>query len=150
MTKNKYPRGMYIYIIEDDKLYKIGYTSDLQKRINNYNVGKANKAEFKYYRKTNCGREIETCMKAILNKYIYKSNKDFYSPPKVGVYARNAGYDCKLNKIIDAISNCLKIEKKCVKCNDIINQTGGENITDTLIEKYKNKYNNYKQYLYTL
>jgi len=79
MTKNKYPRGMYIYIIEDDKLYKIGYTSDLQKRINNYNVGKANKAKFKYYRKTNCGREIETCMKAILNKYIYKSNKEFYS-----------------------------------------------------------------------
>ena len=70
MTKNKYPRGMYIYIIEDDKLYKIGYTSDLQKRINNYNVGKANKAEFKYYRKTNCGREIETCMKAILNIFI--------------------------------------------------------------------------------
>ena len=72
-------------------------------------------------------------MKAILNKYIYKSNKEFY--------------DCKLTKIIDAISNCLKIEKKCVKCNDIINQTGGVNITDTLIEKYKNKYNNYEQYL---
>ena len=89
-------------------------------------------------------------MKAILNKYIYKSNKEFYSPPKVGVYARNAGYDCKLNKIIDAISNCLKIEKKCVKCNDIINQIGGENITDILIEKYKNKDNNYKHYLYTL
>ena len=45
MTKNKYPKCMYIYIIEDDKSYKIGYTSDLQKRINNYNVGKANKAE---------------------------------------------------------------------------------------------------------
>ena len=46
MTKNKYPKGMYIYILEDDKLYKIGYTKDLQKRINNYNVGKANKTEY--------------------------------------------------------------------------------------------------------
>ena len=46
MTKNKYPKGMYIYILEDDKLYKKGYTKDLQKRINNYNDGKAKKTEY--------------------------------------------------------------------------------------------------------
>jgi prophage antirepressor-like protein len=133
MTKNKYPKGMYIYILEDNNLYKIGYTNDLQKRINNYNIGKANKAEYKYYRKTKCGLEIEKCMKSILNKYIYKSNKEFY--------------DCKLDKIINAIAKCLKIEKKCTKCNDIITQTGGQTITEILIEKYKNKYNNYNKFL---
>ena len=133
MTKNKYPKGMYIYILEDEKLYKIGYTNDLQKRINNYNIGKANKAEYKYYKKTKCGHEIEKCMKSILNKYIYKSNKEFY--------------DCKLEKTINAISKCLNIEKKCTKCNDIITQTGGQSITETLIDKYKNKYNNYNKFL---
>ena len=133
MTKNKYPKGMYIYILEDEKLFKIGYTNDLQKRINNYNIGKANKAEYKYYRKTKCGLEIEKCMKSILNKYIYKSNKEFYS--------------CKLDKIINAITKCLNIEKKCAKCNDIITQTGGQSITETLIDKYKNKYNNYNKFL---
>ena len=129
MTKNKYPKGMYIYILEDEKLFKIGYTNDLQKRINNYNIGKANKAEYKYYRKTKCGLEIEKCMKSILNKYIYKSNKEFYN--------------CKLEKIINALAKCLSIEKKCAKCNDIITQKGGQSITETLIDKYKNKYNNY-------
>ena len=129
MTKNKYPKGMYIYILEDEKLFKIGYTNDLQKRINNYNIGKANKAEYKYYRKTKCGLEIEKCMKSILNKYIYKSNKEFYN--------------CKLEKIINALAKCLSIEKKCAKGNDIITQKGGQSITETLIDKYKNKYNNY-------
>ena len=72
-------------------------------------------------------------MKSILNKYIYKSNKEFYN--------------CKLEKIINALAKCLSIEKKCAKCNDIITQTGGRNITETLIDKYKNKYNNYNKYL---
>jgi prophage antirepressor-like protein len=136
MIKNKYPKGMYIYILEDDKLYKIGYTNDLQKRINNYNIGKANKADYKYYRKTNCGKEIEKCMKSILNKYIYKSNKEFY--------------DCKLEKIINAIAKCLNIENKCAKCNKIITQTGGQSITKTLIDKYKNKYNDINILIYNL
>jgi len=130
MTINKYPKGMYIYILEDEKLYKIGYTNDLQKRITNYNIGKA---DYKYYRKTKCAIEIEKCMKSILNKYIYKSNKEFY--------------DCKLDKIINALGKCLNIEKKCTKCNDIITQVGGTNITEILIDKYKNKYNNYNKYL---
>ena len=107
MTKNKYPIGEHVYAILDDNAnkYKIGYTKDLKKRLEVYNTGKANKSTFAYYKKTNCVQEIELCMKALLNKYIYKSNKEFYK--------------CSLNKIIKELKKCLKIEDNCNKCSDI-------------------------------
>ena len=139
MTKNKYPIGEHVYAILDDLKYKIGYTKNLKKRLEVYNTGKANKSTFVYYKKTNCAQEIELCMKALLNKYIYKSNKEFYN--------------CSLNKIIEAINKCIKVEKKCSKCNEInIDniQNGGsiENnsnfIIESLLDKYITKYNYYK------
>jgi prophage antirepressor-like protein len=142
MTKNKYPIGEHVYVILDDSKYKIGYTKNLKKRLEVYNTGKANKSTFVYYKKTNCANEIELCVKALLNKYIYKSNKEFYN--------------CSLDKIIEAINKCIKIEKKCSKCDEInIDniQKGGtiENnsnfIIQTLLDKYITKYNYYKSLL---
>ena len=137
MTKNKLPVGDHIYIIIDDNKYKIGYTKNLKKRLEVYNTGKANLSSYAFYKKTNCAYEIELCVKALLNKYIYKSNKEFY--------------DCNIDKIIEAIMKCIKIEKKCSKChkiniNNINNQIGGynNNIISELLIKYVNKYKNYK------
>jgi prophage antirepressor-like protein len=115
LSKNKkYPKGYHVYIIKDDKKYKIGYTKNLNKRLDVYNTGRENKAEYAYYKETKCAKEIETCMKAKLSEYLYKSNKEFY--------------DCNIKKIISVIKKCLYIEKKCKKCSDInkkILQTGG-------------------------
>lgn len=115
LSKNKkYPKGYHVYIIKDDKKYKIGYTKNLNKRLDVYNTGRANKAEYVYYKETKCAKEIETCMKAKLSEYLYKSNKEFY--------------DCNIKKIISVIKKCLNIEKKCKKCSDInkkILQIGG-------------------------
>ena len=132
MIKNKYPIGEHVYIILDDNKYKIGYTKDLKKRLEVYNTGKANKVEYAYYIKTKCAYEIELCVKSLLNKYIYKSNKEFY--------------DCSLEKIIEAIKKCIKVEKKCNKCNEInsIIQNGGNYIIDELLNKYKTKYDYYE------
>lgn len=129
MTKNKYPKGMYFYVLKDDGMYKIGYTTDLTKRLATYNTGKANKAVYSYYKKTDCAKEIEECMKALLNEYIYKSNKEFYN--------------CTLNKILIEVRKCFKLEKKCEDCKDI--QTGGganneNNIIIYLLNDYENKY----------
>jgi prophage antirepressor-like protein len=144
MTKNKYPQGTHIYIIEDDKKYKIGYTDDLKKRLQTYNTGKANKLEYVYYKKTKCGKEIEICLKAMLNKYIYKSNKEFYV--------------CDVNIIIKKILNCIKIEKSCINCKSIKHneQSGGNTIfhkienlrsnnyiIENIIDIYKYKYKYY-------
>jgi len=124
LSKNKkYPKGYHVYIIKDDKKYKIGYTKNLNKRLEVYNTGRANKAEYAYYKQTDCAREIETCMKAKLTEYLYKSNKEFY--------------DCNIKKIISVIKKCLNIEKKYKKCSDInrkISQTGG-NYEDTYTGK---------------
>ena len=131
MTKNKYPMGMHFYVIKDDGMYKIGYTKDLTKRLATYNTGNANKAEYSYYKKTECAKEIEECMKALLNEYIYKSDKEFYK--------------CSLNKILIEVRKCFRLEKTCKNCKDI--QKGGgvhnENkIIMSLLSDYENKYNN--------
>ena len=124
MTSKKYPKGNHFYVIEDEKMYKIGYTKDLAKRLYTYNTGKANNAEYAYYKKSDCAKQIEECMKALLNKYIYK---------------------CSLNKIIKELKKCLKIEDNCDKCSDInkqIIQTGGNNfILEKLLNDTKNEYN---------
>jgi prophage antirepressor-like protein len=105
MTKNKHPGGLHFYVLKDEEMYKIGYTKDLNKRLSIYNTGKANKAEYSYYKKTDCAKEIEECMKSLLNEYIYKSNKEFYN--------------CSLSKILKEVRKCLKIEKNCKNCKDI-------------------------------
>jgi len=132
MTNKKYPKGYHFYVIEDDKMYKIGYCKDLTSRLSTYNTGKANKAEYAYYKKTDCAKQIEECMKALLNKYIYKANKEFYK--------------CSLNTIIKNVKKCLIIENNCSKCSDIknnINQQGGKNyIIEELLDEIKTDYNN--------
>ena len=130
MTKNKYPKGMHFYVLKDEDMYKIGYTKDLTKRLATYNTGNANKASYTYYKKTDCAKEIEECMKALLNEYIYKSDKEFYN--------------CSLNKILTEVRKCFKLEKTCKECKDI--QTGGgvnneNNIIMSLLNVYTNKYN---------
>ena len=129
LTKNKFPNGQHIYVIEDEGLYKIGYTDDLKKRLNIYNTGRANKVDYSYYKKTKCAKEIESCLKAMLNKYIYKAKKEFYN--------------CSLDKIIKSISKCLKIKKDCNDCKKIKEQSGGENIINKLIDYYDQKLTNY-------
>lgn len=129
MTKNKYPKGMHFYVLKDNNMYKIGYTKDLTKRLAAYNTGNSNNISYSYYKKTDCAKEIEECMKALLNEYIYKSNKEFYN--------------CSLNKILTEVKKCFKLEKKCKKCKDL--QIGGginneNNIIMYLLNKYKNKY----------
>jgi prophage antirepressor-like protein len=99
LTKNKYPSGMHFYVLKDDGMYKIGYTKDLNKRLAVYNTGKANIAKYSYYKRTDCAKQIEECMKSLLNEYIYKSDKEFYK--------------CSLNKILKKVKECLEIENNC-------------------------------------
>jgi hypothetical protein len=82
-------------------------------------------------------------MKALLNKYIYKTDKEFYK--------------CSLKKILKEVKKCLDIEDKCYKCTDIKNhvdgnqQTGGtqrNNIMIELIYDSKEKYDKIIKYMY--
>ena len=80
----KHKVGGVIYIIEalnsadGNKLYKLGKTGDLEKRIKTYNTGNANniKILFKIY--VDDISSIETCAKKALEKFKYRSNKEVY------------------------------------------------------------------------
>lgn len=132
MTKNKFPKGTHVYIIEDNGKYKIGYTDNLINRLQTYNTGRSDKVEYVYYKKTKCGKEVETCLKSMLNKYLYKSNKEFYA--------------CNIDIIIKKILKCIKYEKIYTNHNNSV-QHGGNintNIIDNIIVYYKKKYEYYK------
>jgi len=80
----KHDVGGVIYIIEalnvskGEKLFKLGKTGDLEKRIKTYNTGNANniKILFKIYVKDM--DSVETCVKKALQKYQYRQNKEVY------------------------------------------------------------------------
>jgi len=132
MINNNYPSGTHIYVIEDNNKYKIGYTSNLKKRLAVYNTNKSDKISYAFYKKTKCAKEIESYLKALLNKYLYRKNSEYYN--------------CDLDIIIEKIKKCLKFEKTCKNCNDITNnnQIGGNlNIIENLITNYQNKLDNY-------
>ena len=103
LKKEKYPLGGIIYILKVDDLYKIEIIENLQKRTNNYNTSYPNKTNIVYYKKTKCPIQIELCIKSILYNYRIKNRKEFYY--------------CKLEKIINVINKCIKIENKYGKCN---------------------------------
>ncbi len=79
--------------------------------------------------KSECAEEIEECMKALLNEYIYKSNKEFYV--------------CGLAKILQEVRKCFKQEKLCknnIFCETSINY--GLFILIIILPTYNSYYHN--------
>ncbi len=76
-----FPEGKAIYIIKqirnNKKYYKIGYTSDLNKRLKVYNTGNANKLLYKYF----CliiDEKIDKCVKKYMKNKEFIKNKEYY------------------------------------------------------------------------
>ena len=101
----KFPEGAMVYVIEDqidDKTYyKIGKTDDMNKRIKIYNTHALHNKKVVHYVELLCPLQLETCVRSMLYKYIYKNRKDYFQ--------------CNLNKIIKAFDKCVE------------NQHGGDN-----------------------
>ena len=101
-----------VYIVEDYDIdndnqiyYKLGKTTDMNKRIKIYNTHSIHKKKVVHYVEVQCPLQLETCVRSMLYKYRFKNNKDFFL--------------CSLNKIKKAFNECIK----SIKC--IENQTGG-------------------------
>jgi prophage antirepressor-like protein len=114
----KYPEGKAIYIIKqiknNKKYYKIGYTKDLNKRLQVYNTGNANKLLYKYF----ClitDENIDKCVKKYMKNKEFIKNKEYYYT--------------NIKDIINVINNCDNRIKniccgaclKCKKINNIVN-----------------------------
>jgi phage anti-repressor protein len=82
--KTKYKVGGVIYIIEahnkadGEKLYKLGKTGNLDKRIKIYNTGNANNVKILFKIYVNDKDSVESCVKKALEKYEYRHNKEVY------------------------------------------------------------------------
>lgn len=107
--KEKYPEGGFIYVMRpvnvEKDLKKVGKSCKLSPRINTYNTTVPDKINVLYSVKVTNPNAVELCIKSVLYKYRYKTNKEYYK--------------CSLKKIVDAIENCqyfVEGECFCNKC----------------------------------
>ena len=123
MKIEKFPKGAIVYIVEDydvnqEIIYKIGKTDDMNKRIKIYNTHSIHNKPVVHYVEIKCPLQLETCLKSMLYKYRIKNRKEYFN--------------CSLIKIKQALDKCIK----SIKC---IEQEGG---TIDKITYYENKLNN--------
>jgi len=68
-----------IYILKvDDEVNKIGNSSDIKKRMKQYNVGRIDELPIVFVYKTDKMKEIEDCLKKNLKEYQHKKNTETF------------------------------------------------------------------------
>lgn len=86
LYKNQKPKinvnGGVIYILEalnsDTNLYKIGKTTNLRNRLNNYNSGNANDVEPIFILEVDDIDNVELCVKKTIKEFQYRKYKEIY------------------------------------------------------------------------
>jgi hypothetical protein len=135
---DKFPNGSLVYIVdytdEQENMYRLGQSDDMEKRKKIYDTHTIYKKNIKLMKEVSCPLQFETCLKSMLYNYRIKNRKDFY--------------ECDIKKIEKAFEKC----EDSIKC---MNQTGGNIIINNKIQKLKNKQedikikiNNYNKILY--
>ena len=79
----KFPNGAMVYIIEDYDIdgeiyYRLGKTSDMNKRIKIYNTHSIHNKKVVHFVELLCPLQLETCVRSMLYKYRIKNNKDYF------------------------------------------------------------------------
>ena len=131
--------GIYFFVVDktNPDIFKIGRTSFIVNRLRNYNVGRINEVDLKYYALVKNSVLIEKCMKHNLIKNQYIKNREIY---KVDASTLKQIIDdcyCKYvnnnenKKLYDEIGNLLglysfikdkpKLEPYVIIDNDILN-----------------------------
>lgn len=112
--KNNYKATGLIYIIRpidatNKKLIKPGRTTDFNKRLKIYNTSVPNNMEILFTLEVDDPVAVENCIKALMSKYVYRKNKEYY--------------ECSVSKFKDAIIRCDKLvhdQYYCEKCDSRI------------------------------
>lgn len=79
LHKYKGFESIYFFAIKKkSNIFKIGKTSDIIKRLNNYNVGRINEVDLQYLALVKNKGLIEDCMKKLLKKFQKVKNKEIY------------------------------------------------------------------------
>ncbi|AYV77498.1 MAG: BRO-N domain protein [Dasosvirus sp.] len=84
-SKPKYPQGGYVYAVQppnindlDSNLHKIGKSKKISARLNNYDTAYPDRVILVHKIKVDDPTAVEYCIKALLNKYIYRTRKEFF------------------------------------------------------------------------
>lgn len=133
LKKEKYPKGAVVYAIEyivkDIKQYRIGMSTDFNKRKKQYNTHLPNNAKVVILKKTNHACKFEYCLKSQLYDFRVKNRKDFYQ--------------CTLKQLKKAFLFCES------SCNDVKSfnnvQKGGELLIEELLNKKTQYQDNVKR-----
>ena len=79
-AKNNGKNFFYIIAIDDryNDIVKIGHTTDIIKRLRNYNVGRIKDIDLKFLAIVDNQKDVENCMKINLEKYRYIKRREIY------------------------------------------------------------------------
>ena len=112
----KYPNGSLVYIVdytdEQENMYRLGKSDDMNKRKNIYNTHTIYKKKIILMKEVLCPLQYETCLRSMLYNYRIKNKKDFY--------------ECDIKKIKTAFEKC----DDSIKC---MNQNGGGKLINNKI-----------------
>ena len=111
--KTKYDKGGLIYVgrpidISNKKLFKLGKTEDINKRLYGYNTSLPNNMQILFSIKVADPDAVEHCMKAVLKQFIYRKNKEYY--------------ECSLKTMKEAVNKCISFIEyyDCYECQSRI------------------------------
>lgn len=98
LKKKKYPKGDVVYAIDystkNKKIYRIGRTKNMAQRKKIYDTHTRHNYPVVIIMKSNCAACLESCIRAMLDRFRYQDNKDFFV--------------CELNTIKLAFNQCSK------------------------------------------
>ena len=105
--KNHKSTGM-IYILRpidtrNKKILKAGKTTDFDKSQNTYNTSLPDDLEILFTLEVKDPDAVENCIKGLMNKYVYRKNKEYY--------------ECSIHKLKKAILKCDKLVDKEYHCD---------------------------------
>ena len=109
--------GLYVWHYGETKLYRIGHSKDMKKRIHTHNSSHDDNIYIDHEIVTPCHIDLEKSVLIMLDSFRYRNNKDFFdcdikliksTIKKIHNLLKNLRKDCKSSKV----TNIIKIHKK--------------------------------------
>ena len=127
-------KGGIIYVLRalnsETTLYKLGMSSNLKKRLNNYNIGNANDIEPLFILPVKDIKSVENCIKNACKKFQFRKYKEVY--------------EININVLKEVISDCNEfVNNMAIKLQDENNNK----LFKKTINRMKKKINKYFIYI---
>ena len=109
LNSEVFPLGGIVYIIDlQNGYFKIGVTSDLNKRVKVYTTGKIHKEKIAFWMETKTKKSLEGCVKSVLLRFALNEKREIFMVP--------------MEDIIETIQRCTRsiMAVSCSICEEEI------------------------------